>query len=98
MFKEKKASLSMWSTMSWKGEVENEVGETDRGQVMARQLMLRGPCRNSQQTGQRGRFRGQGRVSRKERGLPTPTLTMDQEAMLGIVGGADQQRSPKTSA
>ena len=65
---------------------------------MARQLMLRGPCRNSQQTGQRGRFRGQGRVSRKERGLPTPTLTMDQEAMLGIVGGADQQRSPKTSA
>ena len=44
----------------------------DRGQVMARQHVLRGPCRNSQQTGQRGRFSGQGRVGRKERGLPTP--------------------------
>lgn len=28
MFKEKKENLSVWSMMSWKGEVENEVGET----------------------------------------------------------------------
>ena len=34
MFKEKKENLSVWSMMSWKGEVENEDGETDRGQVM----------------------------------------------------------------
>lgn len=34
MFKEKKESLSMWSMMSWKGEGENEVGETDRGHSM----------------------------------------------------------------
>jgi len=34
MFKEKKEILSMWSMMSWKGEVENEVGETGRGHIM----------------------------------------------------------------
>ena len=34
MFKEKKEILSVWSMMSWKGEVENEVGETGRGHVM----------------------------------------------------------------
>ena len=34
MFKEKKENLSVWSIMSRMGEGENEVGETDRGQVM----------------------------------------------------------------
>lgn len=48
--------------------------------------------------GQRGRFWGQGRVSKRERGLPTLTLTVDQEAMLGTVGGVNQQQGPKTSA